>query len=329
MKALSTSVVIVLLLAGKPALADQATEGPGKTGDLAGRARASFLRGVDLYEERDFSGAGVEFRRAYELMRNFRILFNLGRVAVELHDYAAAIDLFTRYLAEGGDQVPPERRRELQDELAHLRPRVGHIKLLADDAGAEVYLDDVLVGHTPIAPLIVNVGQRRLEIRPAQGPRELRIVDAPGDETVVVRMGRPKSESISLRPLEPIGDQSDLVQKNQQQKRESSSRVWLGWTATGLCAASAAVFGVMAYRSSKDLKDLRQSYPTTREALDDKKSTTRTLSVAADASAAGAVVFGALSLYLSVVRGAKPDESKSRISVGLSWPGGVNLNGQF
>ena len=331
MKALSTTVVVLLLVAARPGLADQATEVTEGSGDLAARARACFLRGIELYEERDFGGAGVEFRRAYQLMSNFRILFNLGRVAAELHDYAAAIDLFTRYLAEGGDKVPPERRRELQQELTHLRPRVGQIKLLVDEEGAEVYLDDVLVGHTPIAPLTVNVGRRRLEIRPKQGPPELRVVDAPGEETVVVRIARPIVKPISLRPPEPMTEPTILVQKGRQTSPnpDSSSRVWLGWTASGLCAAGAAVFGVMAYRSSKDLEELRESYPVTREALDSKQRTTRTLSAVADGFLAGAVVSGGLSLYFSIASGSKVDEPTSRGSVGLSWPSGVNLSGQF
>jgi hypothetical protein len=331
MKILSTSIVLLLLTAAQPALTDQSVDMTPGSVDLAARARACFLRGVELYEERDFGGAGVEFRRAYELVRNFRVLFNLGRVAVELHDYAAAIDLFTRYLAEGGDQVPAERRRELQEELNHLRPRVGQIKLLADEAGAEIFLDEVLVGATPIAPLTVNVGRHRLELRPKQGRPELRVVDVPGAETVVVRIARPTAKPVSLRPLEPMSEPTFLVQKARQTepKRNSSSRVWLGWTATGLCAAGAAVFGVMAYRSSKDLEDMRKIYPVTREALDDKQRNTRTLSAVADGLLAGAVVLGGLSLYFSFDSEPKKSESKSQISVGLSWPSGVNFGGQF
>jgi hypothetical protein len=213
---------------------------------------------------------------------------------------------------------------------------VGQIKLLVDEVGAEVYLDDILVGHTPVAPLTVNVGRHRIELRPQQGPPESRLVDAPGEETVVVRIALPATKPLPFKPMESMSEQSTseptvLVQKDQKDapKSESSSRVWLGWIATGLCAAGAAVFGVMAYRSSKDLGELRQSYPVTREALDSKQRTTRTLDAVADGFAAAALVLGGLSLYFSFDREPKKSESKSQVSVGLSWPSGVNFSGQF
>jgi hypothetical protein len=202
--------------------------------------------------------------------------------------------------------------------------------------GAEVYLDDVLVGHSPITPLTVNVGRHRIELRPQQGPPESRVVDAPGEETVVVRIALPTTKTLPFKPMEPMSGQPTseptvLVQENQQAapKSESSSRVWLGWTATGLCAAGAAVFGVMAYRSSKDLGELRESYPVTREALDGKQRTTRTLGAVADGFAAAALVLGGLSLYFSFDHEPKKSESKSQVSVGFSWPSGVNFSGQF
>jgi hypothetical protein len=336
MKVLSTSIVCLLLAVAWPRLASPASEAPANLGDVAARARSCFLRGVELYEERDFGGAGVEFRRAYELVRNFRVLFNLGRVAVELHDYASAIDFFGRYLAQGGEQVPAERRHELQTELAHLRSRVGQVKLLVEEVGAEVYLDDVVVGRTPVAPLTVNVGRHRIELRPQQGPPESRVVDVPGEETVAVRMAIRASKPVVVQSLgtmseQPTSEPTILVQKDQQDapKSVSSSRVWLGWTATGLCAAGAAVSGVMAYRSSKDLGELRESYPVTREALDSKQRTTRTLGAVADGFAAAALVLGGLSLYFSFDHEPKKSEPKSQVSVGLSWPSGVNFSGQF
>jgi hypothetical protein len=331
MRVLSTGILCLLLAVERPILAGPATEAPANLGDVAARARSCFLRGVELYEEHDFGGAGVEFRRAYDLVRNFRVLFNLGRVAVELHDYAAAIDLLGRYLAEGGEKVPAERRQELQGELAHLRSRVGQIKLLVEEVGAEVYLDDVLVGHTPVAPLTVNVGRHRIELRPQQGSPESRVVDAPGEETVVVRIARSTTKTVPLQPLEPIGEPTVLVQEDQQAapKSESSSRVWLGWTATGLCAAGAAVFGVMAYRSSKDLGELRQSYPVTREALDSRQRTTRTFGAVADGFAAAALVLGGLSFYFSFSHEPKKSEAKSQVSIAASWPSGINFSGQF
>jgi hypothetical protein len=299
--------------------------------DVAARARAFFLRGVELYDERDFAGAGVEFRRAYEILPNFRILFNLGQVSVELHDYASAIDSFTRYLAEGGDRVPPDRRRKVDEELARLRPRVGHINLTVDEAGAEVYLDDAPVGRAPLAAALpANVGTHRIEVHFKNGSRQVRVVDVPGEETVAVHLAQPVSKSAPVAPLDPRPAPALSVERSASApERPSQSRVWIGWTATALCAGGAAVLGLLAYRSSQDLRDLRQSYPIDRDALDSKQGSVRTLAAVADGLAAAAVVLGGLSLYFTLDRGSKKAGMTSGVSVGLLGPEVVGLTGRF
>ena len=328
-RSLSAGLALLLLVTAGPAIADPMPAPQAGSGEVGARARASFLRGVELYEERDFGGAGVEFRRAYELVPNFRILFNLGRVAVELHDYAASVDLFVRYLSEGGDQVPPERRREIGQEIEHLKPRVGQIKIVADDVDAEVYLDDVSVGRTPLAPLTVNVGRHRLEIRPRQGEAQFHVVDAPGQETVVVRIARYSLRTPSLRPIEPVREDMLGQQRGgpSRQERVASRPLWLGWTATALCAMGAGVFGIMAYRSSKDLSELRATYPVRRDTLDSKQKETRALSAVADGLLGGAAVFGGLSLYFSFNH--EPKRNDAKIGVSLGWPSIVSLKGHF
>ena len=61
--------------------------------DADPRAEASkrFRRGVKLYNDGDFVAALIEFKRAYELEPNYRVLYNLGQTSRELKDYAAAL----------------------------------------------------------------------------------------------------------------------------------------------------------------------------------------------------------------------------------------------
>lgn len=313
-KALVLAISLLVPMASLPSLAAPA-DSPRSPEDAATRARARFLRGVELYEERDFGGAAVEFRQAYEMVPSFRILFNLGRVAVELHDYAGAIDLFTRYLSEGGDQIASDRRRDVQEEILRLRPRVAQIKLETDEIDAEILLDDVLVGRTPMPPLTVNVGRRRLELRPRRGPSEIRVVDAPGQETVVLRFAHLSPGPLPLPPAEPAPGAMVRTSSLPGVSRPSAA-LWMGWTMTALCAAGAAVFGVMAYQAANDLRNLRDSYPVTRAQLDSQQKTTRTLSLVADGLLAGAVVFGGLSIYLTVDR--QPHEANRTVGVGLA-----------
>jgi hypothetical protein len=321
------ALVALVVVATASARADGPTEKTFGAPDVAARAKDAFQRGVQLYEERDFSGAGVEFRRAYDLVPSFRILFNQGRVAVELHDYASALELFTRYLSEGDDQIPPDRQRELGQEIERLKTRVGQLTVAADESGAEVYLDDVLVGRAPVAPFNVNVGRHRVELRTKQGRSELRVVDCPGQEVVAVRFARSAGQLAPAQPTE--SSQPQLVRRRHeivQLQHEGSRTPWLGWTATGLCAVGAAVFGIMAYRASNDLRDLRDSYPASASKLDSKRRDTRVMSGIADGLLAGAVVLGGLSLYFSFDHQSPGPDART---VASAWPSGINITGHF
>lgn len=325
-RAVGCALVAVILTAPVVSAADESPERTSGQSETATRARDAFQRGVQLYEERDFGGADVEFRRAYALLPNFRILFNQGRVAVELHDYASAIGLFGRYLSEGGEQVPAERRREVDQEIERLKTRVGYIQVVADEAGQEVYLDEVLVGRTPVRVVSVNVGRHRLELRPRQGPPALQVVDCPGQETVVARFARPVSHPPALHLAQSAAAQ-EVHAKPEAAPVRRSRTPWIGWAATGLCAVGASVFGVMAYRASNDLRAARDTYPVSADRLDSKKRDLRILGGIADGLLAGAGVLGGLSLYLSFDHDPRGPAAGSVASA--VWPNGVNITGHF
>src|SRR5438309_2354453 len=100
-------------------------------------ARAHFKRGGELYDENNFRGALVEFERAYQLVANFKLLYNIGQVHLQLQDYAQAVKALQRYLNEGGAEVNPQRREEISREIERLKFRIGQLTL--DTAkGAEV-----------------------------------------------------------------------------------------------------------------------------------------------------------------------------------------------
>jgi tetratricopeptide (TPR) repeat protein len=62
-----------------------------------------FSRGVDYVHDGDLRGALIEFKRAYAVSPNYRVLFNLGQVANALGRYTEAQEYFQRYLNDGQD----------------------------------------------------------------------------------------------------------------------------------------------------------------------------------------------------------------------------------
>ena len=79
----------------------------------------------------------------------YKILYNLGQVSYQRHDYASALRYFRQYLGEGDEAIPLERQKEVATEINRLSPRVGSLEIQAFDDGAEVFVDDVLMGTTP------------------------------------------------------------------------------------------------------------------------------------------------------------------------------------
>src|SRR5262249_38985743 len=96
-------------------------EKPPAATDKANEASQHFKSGVAFYKDKDFPAALVEFKRAYELLPNYSVLYNLGQTARELKDYAAALTAFERYLREGGAKIPPPRRKEVTAAVEDLR----------------------------------------------------------------------------------------------------------------------------------------------------------------------------------------------------------------
>ncbi len=181
---LATLVAGLMLFASTPLQANDVPLDP-----QARAAATHFDRGVKLYEERDWRAALVEFQRAYTISPQYRVLYNVGQCLYEVEDYVGALDAFEKYLAEGNVQIPPERRDRVQASIVELRGRVAHIRVVTNVEGAEVSVDDTVVGTTPLAaPLLVSAGRRKITaIKPGR-TGAVRFVDVAGEDSVGVML---------------------------------------------------------------------------------------------------------------------------------------------
>ncbi len=302
------------LLIGLVALvfAVRAPAAPAEPGEAA---RLHFRRGVDLYEERDLNGAAIEFRRAYEVSPHYRVLYNLGQVAQEQHDWAAALDYFSRYLRDGAGQLPEERRAEIERETAKLRQRVGRLVIITHASDANVLVDGVSVARAPISgPINVNSGRRRVEVQDSEGKSQPQWIDVAGGETAVVEL------SLPVAPAVPPVSVEEHAPMPAPLPRTTGASTWWAWLGTGLCAAGAATTGVLAYRWSRDLHDRRDTFPVTQQDLLDDQRKVRRMAWFSDGLLAGAAVFAGISLYLSF----RDQDQQNGLALGpasLSWKG--------
>jgi tetratricopeptide (TPR) repeat protein len=295
----------LLGLAAPAALADPPAASPVK------EATTHFRRGVALYNEADYRGALIEFKRAYEIAPNANVLYNVGETHYQLQNYAAALAVFERYLTEAGTNAP--HRREVEQTVDILRTRVGKVRITSNADGCEVTVDDELVGKAPFdSPVTVSVGRRKITaMAPGRSP-DTRFVEVAAGDTVDVALslaslGGPANRPAVTGPAEAGG--VDLVR--------------IGWVTTGALAAGTVATGVWAYVAARQLEDARHKFPASGAELDSKSSRAGTLAIVADVVGAATVVAAAVTVKLTLSR-----SSSHEVHVAVV-PGGIQVAGAF
>jgi tetratricopeptide (TPR) repeat protein len=273
------------------AASSEATPSP----EVLAEAKQRFDRGYELYDEGEYSLALIEFTRAYELVPNYRVLYNIGQVNIQLGQYANARRALKEYMEKGGDELSNDRRTSVAKDLEMLDRRTAFLMITSNVTGAEVLVDDVVVGKTPLeAPLLVDAGVHRVTLRRSGYQQKTnRIILAGGDE-----------QSVPF-PLEAVqeGKQTIVVRERAQQDGYQTLMI-AGWATTGALAAGAIITGIMGASEAKELEDLRKSDPTEisdfESRLDRTKSRASSLLLASDVFSGAAIVTGGLSLWLTI-----------------------------
>ena len=125
-------------------------------------ANTHFQRAVSLYSEADYRAALVEFKRAYEIAPHPSVLYNIGEAYYQLQNYAAALDTFEKFVADGGTT----HKSEVENTIAILKTRVGKVDITTPTPGWDITIDDEPAGKTPLAkPVSVSIGHRKVTRR--------------------------------------------------------------------------------------------------------------------------------------------------------------------
>jgi len=153
---LATLIILVTTSLGGPARADEESSSPA--GSENDPARKKYREGVDLFEEGTHKEAADAFREAHRLRPSWKILFNIGQSEAAAGRFGLALEAFEKYLAQGKDEIPVERKDFVLKEVERLRLMVGQVEVKAPD-GCEVTIDDAKRGITPFTvPLLVATG---------------------------------------------------------------------------------------------------------------------------------------------------------------------------
>lgn len=134
----SLSACVLVGALGGTALAQNAAQPDAAA---VAEARQRFQRGVDLYEERNYTAAMVEFQRAYELTRNPAVLYNISATHELSGHMVEALDAMLEYERLAPRDVVAARRAEVDAALGRIRRSIATIIVRVEAEGLTLAVD--------------------------------------------------------------------------------------------------------------------------------------------------------------------------------------------
>jgi len=288
----------------EPPPSEPAANAPRSADPIAEQARAHHRRGLQLYDEGDYRLAVVELERAYEISRSYKVLFNIGQVYFQLNAYAKARRALEQYLRDGGAEIAEARRADVEKDLATLRTRTATLVVRSNVAGAEVTIDDAVVGKAPLEGVLVDAGTRRVMLTsPGYMARTRDVTVAGGDvKTVAIELAEVKPAVV----VRTTGLPAATI---------------VAWIATGVLAAGATGTGIAANAAASTYETKRESPipgspEQARADLDRQRDLVSGLALATDVLAVSTIVAGGIALYLTL-REKKTDPLPPRAGIAL------------
>jgi hypothetical protein len=154
---------------------------PGKA------AEEHYLRGKALLKGGDVKGAYLEYRASWDLKQSYDIAANLGNLELEQglpRDAAEHLAFALRTVAVG---VPEDRVAAIRGLLERARKLVGAATVKVNIAGAEILVDGVAVGRSPLSgEIFVDPGKRTIEARLSPYTPAKKVFDFPRAATIPV-----------------------------------------------------------------------------------------------------------------------------------------------
>ncbi len=308
----------IILCTTQAAVAQNASSPPPPAGasDPASEASTHFNHAVELFHDGDFRAALIEFNRAYAIDPNFRVQYNIGQACLELQDYACAFRGFEQYLLQGGGEVSASRRALVEEELKRLGRLVAHVKVVVNQPDADILVDDVPVGRSPLSEkLLVGTGRHRITAAKSPYAPSSRMVDFAGGDDIEL--------NLDIQEHAPVQAVTAPRHDALVVTHPSRAPFWVGMVVTGAFAASAVTLGVLSLGAQSDLDKESNRLGATRSDIEKKQDRVRLLALGSDVSTGAA----ALSAVITTILFFSTSPSSST-KVGVS-PSGISLTGRF
>lgn len=120
-------------------------------------ARQRFDQGVRLFEKGENAAALAEFKRAYDLIPNVLVLYNIGLVYAAMDRPVDAVDALDKVL-DGAAGLAPAQAQKARQVRADQAARIAEVMVVTDQP-AVLEVDGIEAGRTPLErPLRVASG---------------------------------------------------------------------------------------------------------------------------------------------------------------------------
>jgi len=286
-------------------------------------ASRHFTRGVQLFKDGDARAALVEFERANSIAPNYRVLYNVGQADLEIQDYAGALKAFSRYLAEGGAEVPAARKKEVEQELTRLSERVAHVTIRVNKPGADISIDDVSVGTSPLSDaIVVSAGRRKVTASLPPLAPVTKTVDIAGKDTLDLELTIAEPTVVAPAPVAVAPPKAPPPAPPPPNR----TPFWISLGVTGALGAATLTTGILSLSAKSSLDDRLNTFPTDDAAIADARSNLKTMALVTDICAVGTVIGAGVTTYFAF-RAFRPSTSSS-VDVGFV-PGGIVTTGRF
>jgi hypothetical protein len=218
---------------------------------LTGTAKSEYDAGRLLYADGDYAGASLKFQRAYEESKDPRLLWNTAAAEKNLRHYSKVVELVERYVAEGGSRLKPEDITEADALLATVRAFISTVTLDVQPEGADVFVDDVKVGVSPLAkPVLIDMGERRIRVS-KEGFQDF-------TTTQSLQGGAPFSLMVALQPVVHQGRLRIVASPGETilvDGKQVGSGEWEGVLPSGIHSVSVSAAGKRTYQSDVAVQD--------------------------------------------------------------------------
>lgn len=239
--------------------------------DARGRASEHFQRGVGLAEAGDYRQAVAEFKRAYDIVPEPEVLYNVGQAHLALGESVEAVRALGRYLQLAGPHIPSERRERVNSQLETLNEAVAWLRFQVSPERARLFIDEIEVENNALIVLPPGTHHVRTVLA-GRRPHEA-TVELNGGTTTVLAVSLQQSDEGSeglLSPPEernrrdgarpPGGSHVGPVQVASDPERSLAYALGGGGMALGLIAAGAYAWNEMRYQELVDERERLRQY---------------------------------------------------------------------